>query len=124
MSGRRLCPVSFQQVAEVTKYVGCAVASAVAGCREANLISEHRSNTAIQLQLHTADLHQHYLFCAGHDLKIEYRFGAMIIEQQHVQHRIMGEQHSSEPLGEPYRSGLGTVRATFNNILKSQEAAR
>ena len=48
----------------------------------------------------------------------------MIIEQQDVQHRIMGEQHSSEPWGEPYRSGLGTVRATFNNILKSQEAVR
>ena len=45
----------------------------------------------------------------------------MIIEQQDVHHRIMGEQHSSEPWGEPYRSGLGTVRATFNNILKSRK---
>ena len=53
------------------------------------------------------------LFRAGHDLHIEHRFGAMIIEQQDVQHRIMREQYSSEPWGEPYRSGLGTVRATF-----------
>ena len=67
MPGRRLCSVSSQQVAEVTKYVGCAVASAVAGCGEANLISEHRSNIT-ELQVHTTDLHQHYLFCAGHDL--------------------------------------------------------
>ena len=122
MPGRRLRSASSQQVAEVTKYVGCAVASAVAGCGEASLISEHRSNT-IELQLHTTDLQQHYLFRAGHDLHIEYRFGAMIIEQQDVQHRIMREQYSSEPWGEPYRSGLGTVRATFENILKSQLAA-
>ena len=53
-----------------------------------------------------------YLFRAGHDLHIEHRFGAMIIEQQDVQHRIMREQYNSEPWGEPYRSGLGTVRAT------------
>ena len=52
MPGRRLRSASSQQVAEVTKYVGCAVASAVAGYGEANLISEHRSNT-IELQLHT-----------------------------------------------------------------------
>ena len=81
MPGRRLRSASSQQVAEVTKYVGCAVASAVAGCGEANLISEHRSNT-IELQLHTTDLQQHYLFRPGHDLRIEHRFGAMIIEQQ------------------------------------------
>ena len=112
MPGRRLRSASSQQVAEVTKCVGCAVASAVAGCGEANLISEHRSNTK-ELQLHTTDLRQHYLFCAGHNLHIEHRFGAMIIEQQDVQHRIMREQYSSEPWGEPYRSGLGTVRATF-----------
>ena len=108
MPGRRLLSVSSQQAAEVTKYVGCAAASAVAGCGEANLISEHRSNT-IELQLHTTDLQQHYLFCAGHDLQVEHRFGAMIIEQQDVQHRIMREQYRSEP----YRSGLGTVRSTF-----------
>ena len=112
MPGRRLRSASSQQVAEVTKYVGCAVASAVAGCGETNLISEHRSNT-IELQLHTTDLQQHYLFRAGHNLHIEHRFGAMVIEQQDVQHRIMREQYSSEPWGEPYRSGLGTVRATF-----------
>ena len=92
--------------------MGCAVASAVEGCGEANLVSEHRSNT-IELQLRTTDLQQHYLFCAGHDLQIEHRFGAMIIKQQDVQHQIMREQDSSEPWGEPYRSGLGTVRATF-----------
>ena len=34
MPGRRLRSASSQQVAEVTKYVGCAVASAVAGCGE------------------------------------------------------------------------------------------
>ena len=83
-----------------------------AGGREANLISEHRSNT-IELQLHTTDLQQHYLFRGGHDLQIEHRFGAMIIDHQDVQHRIMKEQYSSESWGEPYRSGLGTVRATF-----------
>ena len=49
MLGRRLRSASSQQVAEVTQYVGCAVASAVAGCGEANPISEHRSNT-IELQ--------------------------------------------------------------------------
>ena len=111
MPGRRLRSASSQQVAEVTKCVGCAVASAVAGCGEANLISQNRSNT-IELQLHTTDMQQHYLFCAGHDLQIEHRFGAMIIEQD-VQHRIMREQYSSKSWGEPYRSGLGTVRATF-----------
>ena len=112
MPGRRLRSAFFQQVEEVTKYVGCAVASAVAGCGEANLISEYRSNT-IELQLHTTDLKQYYLFRAGHDLQIEHRFGEMMIEQQDVQHRIMREQYSSEPWGEPYRSELGTVRATF-----------
>ena len=56
-----------------TKYVGCAVASAVVGCGKANLISGHRSD-AIELQLHSTDLQQHYLFRAGHDLKIEHRF--------------------------------------------------
>ena len=112
MPGRRLRSASSRQVAEAAKYVGCAVESAVAGCGEANLISEHRSNT-IELQLHTTDLQQHYLSRAGHDLQIEHRFGAMIIEQQDVQHRIMREQYSSEPWGEPYRNGLGTVRATF-----------
>ena len=112
MPGRRLPSASSQQVAEVTKYVGCAVASAVADCGEANLISQNRGKT-IELQLHTRDLQQHYLFCAGHDLQIEHRFGAMIIEQQDIQHRIMREQYSNTPWGEPYRSGLGTVRATF-----------
>ena len=112
MPGRRLRSASSQQMAEVTKYVGCAVASTIAGCGEAYLISEHRSNT-IGLQLHTTDLQQHYLFCAGHGLQIEHRFGAMIIEEQDVQHRTMREQYRSEPWGEPYRSGLGTVRATF-----------
>ena len=67
----------------------------------------------VELQLHATDLQQHYLFRAGHDLQIEHRVGAVIIEQQDVQHGIMREQNSSEPLGEPYRSGLGTVRATF-----------
>ena len=81
--------------------------------RRANLVSEHRSNT-IELQLDTTDLQQPYLFRDGHDLHIEHRFGAMIIEQQDVQHRIMREQYSSEPWGEPYRSGLRTVRAAFN----------
>ena len=52
MPGRRLRSASSQQVAEVTKYVGCAVASAVADCGEANLISQNRGNT-IELQLHT-----------------------------------------------------------------------
>ena len=105
MPGRRLRSAPSQQVAEVTKYVGCAVASAIAGCGEASLISEHRSNTT-QLQLHTRDLQQHYLFCAGHDFQIEHRFGT-------IQHRITRERYSSEPWGEPYRSGLGTVRAMF-----------
>ena len=91
MPGRRLRSASSQQVAEVTKFVGCAVASAVADCGEANRISEHRSNT-IKLQLHTTDLQHHYLFCAGNDLQIEHRFGAMIIEQQDIQHRTMSEQ--------------------------------
>ena len=112
MPGRRLRSASSQHVAEVTKYVGCTVASAVAGCGEANLISEHRSST-IELQLHTTDLQQHYFFRAGHDLQIEHRFDAMIFEQQDVQHRIMREQYSSEPWGEPYRSRVGTVRVTF-----------
>ena len=107
MPGRRLRSASSQHVAEVTKYVGCTVASAIASCA-----SQHRSNT-IELQLHTTDLQQHYLFRGGHDLHIEHRFGAMIIEHRDVQHRIMREQYSSEPWGEPYRSGLGTVRATF-----------
>ena len=38
MPGRRLRSASSQQVAEVTKYVGCTVASAVAGCGEVNLL--------------------------------------------------------------------------------------
>ena len=38
MPGRRLRSASSQQVAEVTKYAGCAVASAVEGCGEAHLI--------------------------------------------------------------------------------------
>ena len=45
MPGRRLRLAYSQHVAEVTKDVGCAVASAVAGCGGANLISEHRSDT-------------------------------------------------------------------------------
>ena len=109
MPGRRLRSAFFQQLVDVIKYVGCAVAS---GCGEANLISEHRSNT-IQLQLHTTDLKQHYFSLAGHDLQIEHRVGPMIIEQQDVQHRITREQYSSEPWGEPYCSGLDTVHATF-----------
>ena len=71
----------------------------------------------IELQLHTTDLQQHYLFCAGHDLQIEHRFGAMIIEQQDVQHRIAREQFNSEPWGEPHRTWY---RLRLNNILKSQ----
>ena len=85
MPGRCLRSASSQQVAEMTKYMGYAVASLVEGCGEANLISEHRSNTK-ELQLHATDLQQHYLFRAGHDLQIEHRFGAMIIEQQDIQH--------------------------------------
>ena len=112
MPGRRLRSASSQQVAEVTKYVGCAVASAVADCGKANLISGHRSD-AIELQLHSTDLQQHYLFRAGLDLKIEHRFGAMIIEQQNVQQQTIREQYCSEPWGELCRSGPGTVRATF-----------
>ena len=81
MPGRLLRSVSSQQVAEVTKYVDCTLASAVAGCSEVNLISEHRRSNTIELQLHTTDPQQHYLFCAGHDLQIEHRFGAMIIDQ-------------------------------------------
>ena len=109
MPRRRLRSASSQQVAEVTKYVGCAVASAVAGCGEANLISEHRSNT-IELQLHTTDLQQHYLFCAGHDLEIEHRFGAMIIEQQGIQHRIMRGTIQQRTMGQtiPQRTWYGT----------------
>ena len=90
MPGRRLRSASSQHAAEVIKYVGCTVASAVASCGKANLISEHRSNT-IELQLHTTDLQQHYLFRGGHDLQIEHRFGAMITEQQDVQYRTMWE---------------------------------
>ena len=109
MPRRRLRSASSQQVAAVTKYVGCAVASAVAGCGEANLISEHRSNT-IELQLHTTDLQQHYLFCAGHDLEIEHRFGAMIIEQQDIQHRIMRGTIQQRTMGQtiPQRTWYGT----------------
>ena len=59
MPGRRLRSASSQQVAEMTKYVGCTVASAVAGCGEANLISEHSRSNTIELQLHTTDLQQH-----------------------------------------------------------------
>ena len=59
MPGRRLRSAYSQQMAEVTKYVGCAAASASEGCGEANLISEHRSST-IELQLHTTDLQQQY----------------------------------------------------------------
>ena len=53
MPERRLRSAPSQQVAEVTKYVGCAGASAVEGCGEANLIPEHRSNTIELQQLHT-----------------------------------------------------------------------
>ena len=38
MAGRRLRSASSQKVAVVIKSVGCAVASAVEGCGEANLI--------------------------------------------------------------------------------------
>ena len=60
--------------------MGCAVATAVVSCGEANLISEHRRSNTKELQLHTTD-QQHYLFRAGHDLQIKHRFGAMTIEQ-------------------------------------------
>ena len=56
-----VCVPSSQQVAEVTKYVGCAVESAVEVCGEANLISEHRSNT-IELQLCTQQICRAALF--------------------------------------------------------------
>ena len=46
--GRRQRSASFKQVAEMTKDVDCAVARAVAGCGEANLISECSSNTREQ----------------------------------------------------------------------------
>ena len=85
-----------------------------------NLISEHRSN-ATELQLHTTDLQQHYLFRAGHDLQREHKYGVMIIKQD-KQHRTMSEQYSSEP----YRSrpGTGTGTLYLSNILKSLLAAR
>ena len=115
----------------MTKYVGCAVASAVAGCGEANFISEHRSNT-IELQLHTTDLQQHYLFRAGHDLQREHtqvwrddnraaRHTAANHERT-IQQRTMSEQYSSEP----YHSGPGTGTGTLysNNFLKSLLTAR
>ena len=45
----------------MTKYVGCAVVSAVAGCGEVNVLSEYSSNTA--------DLQQHNVFRAGYDVQ-------------------------------------------------------
>ena len=48
---------------------GCAVAWAVAGCGEANVISEHNSPT---IELHTTDLQQHYVFRAGQDVQREH----------------------------------------------------
>ena len=119
MPGRRLRSASSQQVVEVTKYVGYAVASVVTGCGEANFISERRSNT-IELQLHTTDLQQHYLFCAGHDLQIEHRFGAMIIEQQDVQHRIMREHAAANHGANHTAANLVRYGLHLNNILKLQ----
>ena len=103
----------------MTKDVGCAVAWAVAGCGEANLISEYSSNTK---ELDTTDLQQHYVFCAGHGLQREHMYGVTIIEKQDIQHRAMSEPYNSEP----YRSGPGTGTGTphLNNILKSLLAVR
>ena len=119
MPGRRLRSASSQQVAEVTKYVGCTVASAIASCGEANLISEHRSNTK-ELQLHTTDLQQHYLFRGGHDLQIEHRFDAMIIEHQDVQHRIMRNNTAANHGANHTAADLVRYGLHLNNILKSQ----
>ena len=87
--GRRLRSASSQQLAEMTKYVGCAVAWAVAGFGEANVVSEHSSNTK---ELHTTDLQQHVVFRAGRDVQRQHMYGVMIIEQQDIQHRTMSEQ--------------------------------
>ena len=127
MPGLRLRSAYSQLMAEVTKYVRCAVASAVAGCGEANLISEHRSIT-IELQLHTTDLQQHYLFCAGHDPDRTqvWRDDNRAARRTAPNHEGTIQKYSSEPWGEPYRSGLGTVSYGLHliNILKSQQAAR
>ena len=63
--GRRLRAASAQQVAEMTKFVGWAVA----GCGEANVISEHSSNTT---GLYTTGVQQHYVFRATHELQSEH----------------------------------------------------
>ena len=88
MPGRRQRSASSQQVTEMTKDVGCAVARAVAGCGEANLISECSSNTR---ELDTTDLQQPCVFRAGHDLQREHMYGVTIVEQQDLQHRTMSE---------------------------------
>ena len=67
----------------MTKYVGCAIAWAVTGCDEANVISEHSSDTK---ELHTTYLQQYYVFRAGHDLQTDHMYGVMINEQQDIQH--------------------------------------
>ena len=66
MPGQRLRVASTQKVDDVTKYVGCAVAFVVAGCGEANVISEHSSNTT---KLCTTYLQHKYVFCDTHDLQ-------------------------------------------------------
>ena len=118
MPGRRQRSAFSKQVAEMTKDVGCAVARAVAGCGEANLISEYSSNIR---ELDTTDLQQHCVFRAGHGLQREHMYGVTIIEQQDIQRRTVSEPFSSEP----YRSEPGTRTGTpnLNNILKSLLAA-
>ena len=100
MPGRRQRSASFKQVAEMTKDVDCAVVRAIAGCDEANLISECSSNT----ELDTTDLQQHCVFRAGHGLQREHMYGVTIIEPQDIQHQTMSEPFSSEP----YHSEPGT----------------
>ena len=69
MPGRCQRSASSKQVAEMTKDVGCAIARAVAGCGEANLISEYSSNTR---ELDTTDRQRHCVFRAGHGLPREH----------------------------------------------------
>ena len=66
MRGRCQRSASSKQVAEMTKDMGCAVATAVAGFGEANLMSEYSSNTR---ELDTTDLQHHCVFRAGHGLQ-------------------------------------------------------
>ena len=119
MPGRRLHLASSQLVAEVTKYVGCAVASAVAGLWP-NLISEHGSNTIELLQLHTTDLQQHYLFRAGHDLQIEHRFGAMIMSSKTYSTESRGNNTAANHGANHTAADLVRYGLHLNNILKSQ----